>query len=127
MTWLWVGLACAVVLAGVWFLARLRRISSGASSFDCIVKRTSKWVDGRAVYTMGSLTWYPIASLSLHPAFVWPRDAIDITQVEHADSGMVIVTLTSPQGDFELCMELQAYAGVRSWLESAPPTSAHVE
>lgn len=127
MTWLWVGLASAVVLAGAWFLARLRRISSVASSFDCIVKTGNKWVDGRAMYTMGALTWYPIAAMSLRPALVWPRDAIDITQVEHADSGMVIITLQSPEGAFQLCMELQAYAGVRSWLESAPPSPAHVE
>lgn len=128
MGWLWLALVVAIT-AAAWFVIRLHSVSYRVGSFECAVQRKGRFVDGYACYAVGRLDWYPVASLSSSPAVSWERGGIDITEVSRLESGEARITLVSTgvgglSVTYTLLMATSAYSGVRSWLESAPPTTA---
>ncbi|NUL60675.1 DUF2550 domain-containing protein [Brevibacterium luteolum] len=131
-----VGLAVVLV---VLFLVRRRAITKLQGAFDCSISvgedtPRPRWRLGVAVFTITSLDWYPIFSLTRSPAMTLPRQDMEIIRREEPDSaeryavmpGAVIVTAAYGAADgsaqqTRLALDYEALAALASWLESAPP------
>ncbi len=131
-----VGLAVVLV---VLFLVRRRAITKLQGAFDCSISvgedtPRPRWRLGVAVFTISSLDWYPIFSLTRSPAMNLPRQDMEIVRREEPDSderyavmpGAVIVTAAYGTADgsshqTRLALDYEALAALASWLESAPP------
>jgi Protein of unknown function (DUF2550) len=127
----WIGIAVLVVLAlfvaaGV---SRLRTLSRRVGSFPCSARPAGSphvaWTLGIAHYSVGRIEWWRCWSLSPRPARTWFRDRLEVTgrvpldQAGQPDQHLVRCRYEGT--DFELSMSAGAYAGLASWLESAPP------
>jgi len=132
-----VGLAVVLV---VLFLVRRRAITKLQGAFDCSISvgedtPRPRWRLGVAVFTISSLDWYPIFSLTRSPAMNLPRQDMEIVRREEPDPaeryavmpGAVIVTAAygtaggSSSHQTRLALDYEALAALASWLESAPP------
>lgn len=132
VTVLWVVLAAVVVLA-IWFWVRLRVLATRLGTFPCAVRTATGWTSGLAAYDRDALRWYRVISLANRPARVWPRRTFQIVQrrssggvgtdISWPGAGAVLqeVECRSGQEELVLAMGAGAYAGLASWLESAPP------
>jgi len=109
--------------------SRRRTLTRRVGSFDCGLVRTS--VRGAAVspgkcqYGSANLYWWRSWSLAPRPARTWVRSQIEVVERTLLDdvraTGRVSVRCRTQDGSFELRMSREAYAGLRSWLEAAPP------
>ena len=125
MVGLWVALGVLLAAALTWYFARLRFISSRIGSFQCSVLRAERWREGYACYAVGRLDWYPLYSIASKPALSWTRGDCDVISVQYDDAGQSARVVMSEAGtETTLSLPSQAYSGLRSWLESAPPTPA---
>ncbi|WP_454295597.1 DUF2550 family protein [Salana multivorans] len=135
-----VALAALVVVAG-WFWLRLRALGRRVGSFPCAIRTPSGWTSGIACYGAADLRWYRVVSLSPRPRYVWDRSVFAILAPAHpVDSGegpgvgaqrgpggrgrLVQVECRvepGPDGVVSLAVSSGTYAGLASWLESAPP------
>ncbi|MDN5558949.1 MAG: DUF2550 domain-containing protein [Ruaniaceae bacterium] len=123
MGWLWAVPLVLLAALITWYFARLRFVSNRVGSFECSVLRKGRWAEGYACYAVGRLDWHPILSIASHPAISWKRDTSDVRSVTYADSGhRASVVLSSGGQEHTLSMPSQAYSGLRSWLESSPPS-----
>ncbi|MFL0577087.1 DUF2550 domain-containing protein [Brevibacterium luteolum] len=124
----------------VLFLVRRRAITKLQGAFDCSISvgedtPRPRWRLGVAVFTISSLDWYPIFSLTRSPAMNLPRQDMEIVRREEPDPaeryavmpGAVIVTAAygtaggSSSHQTRLALDYEALAALASWLESAPP------
>ncbi|GGI08848.1 DUF2550 domain-containing protein [Isoptericola cucumis] len=127
----WVAIALLVVLALVLAAgaSRLRTLSRRVGSFPCQARPAgdphAPWVVGIAHYAVGRIDWWRCWSLAPRPARVWERGRLVVTGRAPLDqagqSDQVLVRCRYDDKDFELMMSSGAYAGLASWLESAPP------
>ena len=135
-----VALAALVVVAG-WFWLRLRALGQRIGSFPCAIRTPSGWTSGIACYGAAELRWYRVVSLSPRPRYVWDRNVFAIlgpAQPIDSDQGpgvggqrrpgargrLVEVECRvspGPDGVVSLAVSSGTYAGLASWLESAPP------
>lgn len=138
-----VVLVVLALAAGVFWL-RLRTLGRRAGSFPCAIQTPSGWTSGIACYAAGDLRWFRVVSLSPSPRYVWSRrsfaivgpavqiDADELPAVRSARSLsgrwlVEIVCRVSPpsrpdqESSVTLAVSAGAYAGLASWLESAPP------
>lgn len=123
MWWLWGTLFVLLAATTGWYIVRLRFISSRIGSFHCSLMRGDRWVEGYACYAVGRLDWFPIMSIASRPAQSWTRGDCDVVSVEYTDGGSHAHVVVRGDGDdVMLGMPGAAYSGLRSWLESAPPT-----
>ena len=127
--------ACLGLVALVGTLAlgasRLRTLSGRVGSFECNARPTlppgGPWVAGIAQYGAGRLDWWRSWSLSPRPARSWRRAEFQVTgHVSLGGAGrpdLYLVQCKHLDADFELTMSPEAYAGLTSWLEAAPPSA----
>jgi Protein of unknown function (DUF2550) len=127
----WVALAVLVVLALIVAAgaSRLRTLSRRVGSFPCSARPAGSahvpWSLGIAHYSVGRIEWWRCWSLSPRPARTWLRDRLTITGRVPLDQagqpGEYLVQCCYNGTDFELTMAADAYSGLASWLEAAPP------
>lgn len=128
----WVLLSLGAVLLLVVLLAsRLRTLTRRVGSFDCRLPVADDVPDrvraGIAQYGVGRLDWWRFWSLSPRPAKSWQRsELVIVTRTEvtiPGRTGIYLVRCAYRGEDLEMQMSMDAYAGLRSWLEAAPPAS----
>ena len=127
--------ACAVLLLAllVTIVLRRRRLTSRLGTFDCSLRQPRgsrrRWALGVARYETDRLDWYRTFSLSPRPSCSFARGALDVTLWRDAEGhelvavqpGAIVVECRHAGGPIELAMSNDAYTGLASWLESAPP------
>lgn len=120
------------VLGVIAFFARMQSLRTRVGSFNCAVRRLARpaiWKIGIAHYGVDRLDWYRTASLSFRPKHTWSREDLDLVekaQIRESDGlrvreFSVRVSCRCGETEFELAMSDDAYFGLRSWVESAPP------
>lgn len=119
-----VALLAAVMV--VLFIGRLRAIAGRVGSFECAVRRGSRWVPGIAAYTVHQLVWYDVVSLSRRPRHRWDRDELVIEgrSLRPVDEhGRVLSEARCRHHDepLEIAADPAAFEGLVSWLEASPP------
>jgi hypothetical protein len=109
------GLACLLLLL---FVARRIFLARAVGSFDCSIRDlgSGSWSFGIARYGAGRLDWYRVFSLSPKPSRVYRRDRLEI--IGRRDPTAVPVVLG---GELDLALSEDAYVGLSSWAEAAPP------
>lgn len=118
-----VALALAVVAL---FTSRTRTLAHRLGSFDCRIEAsTHAVVAGIAHYGVDRLYWWRLWSLSPRPARAWVRRDLVILDLEEIEipgkPGICRVRCHYGETRLDLQMSLAAFAGLTSWLESAPP------
>lgn len=125
--WALLVLVAVAVLTGCGLAAsRWHTLTRRVGSFPCGLTIGDRSVSGVAHYGARSLYWWRLRSLALRAERIWPRD--DMTVVERhalqggrALSGPILVSCQIGSERVQLVMSPEAYAGLTSWLESAPP------
>lgn len=124
-------LVVATALVAVLYFTRMRAIVSRVGSFECALRvgDSRSWSNGYGTYGRDRVDWFPVASLRLGPRFSWRRDEVEVISAvprvsEYTGRDVVDVAVTVAGTPFELVVPSQAYFGLRSWLESAPPAPA---
>ncbi len=140
--WFSVGVLATAfaVLVGLG-LTRVHSLNRRVGSFACAVRplvvpggprstsgpEAPTWSQGVAHYGVGRLDWWRIWSLSPRPAQVWERSDLVILARRGMEAvgrpDLFEVRCRHRGTEFELAMSRDAYAGMMSWLESAPPRS----
>lgn len=131
MGWVLAALVVAIVLVvALVAFSRLRSLGHRVGSFACAVVMTGAphqpAVQGIAHYAVGRLDWWRRWSLSPRPAHSWPRATLEVESREllPGSEDTYVVRCTTAGAPLVLTMSVPAYAGLTSWLESAPPSSA---
>lgn len=124
------SLLLVIVAFLVLYLSRQRTLSRRVASFACQVNvgETVRrlWQPGIAQYTHERLLWWRTLSLSPRPARVWLRDRLTLVERvplgQDDEDGRPLLLVHCRHGDeaFQLMLSALAYAGLVSWLESAP-------
>jgi hypothetical protein len=121
-------LALAVLVAAGLAFSRRHSLTRRVGSFACALRARGRWVPGIAHYGARHLYWWRLRSLAPRPEHVWPRGAIAVLERRAASgrpddaAGPLLVRCRVGAGDeVELTMTREAYAGLTSWLEAAPP------
>jgi hypothetical protein len=113
----------AVLVAA--FAVRVRRVANRVGSFECALRRVGAkdWTSGIACYGAGRIDWYRLVSLRLSPSRSFTRDGLVVLERRvRAGAGHVIEARVACEGEqLELAMVREAFAGLVSWLEAAPP------
>jgi len=127
-----VGLVVLVVLGALALGAtRLQTLAGRVGSFVCGARAGQPggdaWVAGVAQYGAGRLDWWRSWSLSPRPVHSWQRTEFVVTGRAPipgaARTGLYLVQCQHRGVHFELTMSPEAYAGLTSWLEAAPPSA----
>lgn len=136
LVWTLVGLFVALVLVAGLGFSRLRALSHHVGSFESRLRVTSTsatggpWRSGFGVYRADRLVWWQSRSLSVGPRYEWLRERFSVAgrvpldQAGHSD--LYLVQCRYAHETFDLTMSAEAYSGLASWLESAPPSSRHL-
>ncbi|MGV8977701.1 MAG: DUF2550 domain-containing protein [Cellulomonas sp.] len=122
---------CALALG----TSRVRTLSRRVGSFECAFSRATDpdapWIAGIGQYGAESLYWWRWWSLAPRPTRSWLRARTLV--IEHhgvADArgyeGQIVVRCRTDDDAFDLLMSAEAYAGLASWLEAAPPAASRV-
>lgn len=124
------GLTLLLVVLAAAFVLRRQGLARRRASFDCSLRLPDgHWSLGVARYGYDRLEWFRVFSFSLRPKATWRRG--DLTVVDRRPTQGSEVTAVVPQAvvvhcrhrgdDLDLAMTEDAYTGLASWLESAPP------
>jgi|SRR5690625_404839 len=131
--WPILSVVCLLLLLGaIGFIARMRSLTTRVGSFSCALRKKARpaiWKIGIAHYCVDRIDWYRASSLSFRPKHSWSRDDLDLVSknpITESDGirvrdFSVRVTCACGQQQFDLAMSEDAYSGLRSWVESAPP------
>lgn len=107
-------------IAAALFVSRGRGLSRRVGSFPCDLRSGDRWVSGVSSYGAGRVDWHRLMSMSPRPARTWTRQELQI--ITQAPAGEDYTVQCRYRGeDLELLMPASAFAGLVSWLESAPP------
>ena len=130
------GLLFAVLLVIGLGFSRLRALAHHVGSFESRLRFTagtvtgSPWRSGFAVYRADRLAWWQSRSFSVRPRCEWSREFFTVTGRVPLDSAgqpdLFLVQCRHGQQSFDLTMSPDAYSGLASWLESAPPSTRHL-
>ena len=129
-TVLLVLLGVALVALVVAFLLRRRFLLSGLGAVTMWLRpmRSPRWSVGVAWYGGDMLLWYRGLSLSVRPQERLSRADVEVESRRNPGredlalpSDVVVLTITTPEGQQELAMEASTVTGFLSWVESAPP------
>jgi len=107
--------------------SRSHSLTRRVGSFSCQLRVRGRWAPGVAHYGAQHLYWWRLWSLAPRPEHVWPRCMIDVIDRSAQDGsallrGPLLVRCRVGAGaEVELVMSPEAYAGLTSWLEAAPP------
>jgi len=133
----WIVISALIVLVVIvaWGYLRLRRLSTQVGMFDCAYRRSKKpaglasddyWAQGLCEYRSDRLVWWRLYSVKWVPSRTWLREGFDVAgrvPLDHAGlPGMYLVQCRYLDAPFELMMSAEAYHGLASWVESAPPS-----
>jgi len=130
--WIIIGVLIALTVVFGWGFSRLRRLSTQVGLFDCAYRAGSaslntgdRWTQGLCEYQSDRLLWWRILSLSFTANKIWMREEFELTgrvPLDQADlPGLYLVQCRYQGVPFELMMSAEAYHGLASWVESAPP------
>ena len=130
------GAVAAVAVALLAFgTSRVRTLSRRVGSFECAFSRatdsTAPWITGIGQYGAERLYWWRWWSLAPRPTRAWMRSGMTVLeQLPVADArgykAQVVVRCRTGDDVFDLLMSAEAYAGLASWLEAAPPAASRV-
>jgi len=128
------ALLLALTLIVAAFVVRRYALTRALGTFDCSLRRNAGhsaggWMLGVARYEDDRLDWYRIFSMSPRPGRSMARSRLVVLDrrdptVAEGDVVMpdsVIVRCSYGSTTLELAMSEQAYNGLTTWLESAPP------
>lgn len=131
--------ALVVLLLGVALLAvaglgisRWQSLTHRVGSFRCSLRVGSRWARGIAHYGARHLYWWRLRSLAPRPEQTWSRGQIAVLERRAATEGgdpggpLLVRCRVGPDEEVELLMTPEAYAGLTSWLEAAPPVARTV-
>ena len=111
-------------------VTRVRSLGRRFGTFECALRLAGRtaWASGIAGYGADRLDWYRVLSLSPRPAHSWQRSALEVlARSSRLRAGrrtaITEATLRCRGEDFIPAMTDQAYAGLASWFEAAPPGS----
>ena len=132
LVWLPAGLLlAALAVVGLGF-SRLRTLAHRVGSFECSLRFTTAsatggpWRSGFGVYQADRIVWWQSRSLSVRARYSWHRDLFTVTgrvPLDHAGRpDLYLVQCRHGQESFDLTMSPEAYSGLASWVESAPPS-----
>lgn len=124
------AIVLALVVTAALGASRLRVLSGRIGSFECAARPAedpgSAWTAGIAHYGAGRLDWWRSWSLAPRPARTWGRSELRVVGrapfVGPGGAEQLVVRCRHGEGDFELTMSADAFAGLTAWLEAAPPT-----
>lgn len=135
LIWTLVGLLVAALLVAGLGFSRLRALSHHVGSFESRLRFTTDsvtggpWRSGFGVYRADRLVWWQSRSLSIRPTHEWLREQFSVTGRVPLDNAgrpdLFLVQCRYGSESFDLTMSPDAYSGLASWLESAPPSSRH--
>ncbi|GAB3567384.1 DUF2550 domain-containing protein [Spelaeicoccus albus] len=131
-------LLAIVLLVIIVFSVRRRHLSRVIGAFDCSVfvggpvypARRPHWRLGVSVYGKDRVDWYPVFALAGRPHLSWLRGDVEIVTREVPSDGeqfavlpgaLLVTCRSKKSGDFRIAVSPEAYAGLASWLEAAPP------
>ncbi|MFV0458760.1 MAG: DUF2550 domain-containing protein [Actinomycetales bacterium] len=120
------ALLMAVLCSALLF--RRFRLSRVPGAFDLSIRPVGGvWSFGVAHFGSSQLDWYQVFSLSLKPARTLERRRLSIVgrRAGGMSSGTVIVRCRYDDRDLDLALNEQAYFGLSSWSEAAPPGELH--
>ena len=133
--WSVVWLLLAVLLLIALVFSRLRALAHHVGSFETRLRFTTgsvtggPWRSGFAVYRADRLVWWQSRSLSVKPRYEWSRESFRVTGRVPLDQAglpdLFLVQCRHGHERFDLTMSPEAYSGLASWLESAPPSTRH--
>lgn len=136
VAWAWVGLLVAVVLVIGLGFSRLRALSHHVGSFESRLRFTTDsavggpWRSGFGVYRADRIVWWQSRSLAVRPHYEWSREDFHVTGRVPLDQAgrpdLYLVQCRHGEESFDLTMSPDAYSGLASWLESAPPSTRHL-
>lgn len=132
--WAIIVVVVSLLVVGIWGLSRLRRLSTAVGMFDCAFRSakpgtaaTESWAHGLCEYQSDRLLWWRLYSLSVTASKTWMREGFELTgrvPLDQADMpGLYLVQCRYQDVPFELMMSAEAYHGLASWVESAPPSA----
>lgn len=125
--------AALLLLAGlVLFTVRRIVLSRRLGSFDCSVRMVSEggsWSVGVARYSRDRLDWFRVFSFSMRPSRSWERSRLEIVgqrvpvggEVLAVMPGVSVISCRYGAEELDLGMSAEAFTGLSSWTESAPP------
>jgi Protein of unknown function (DUF2550) len=125
-----VAVVALLVSTALLFTVRRVVLSRRGASFDCSLRRPDgSWTLGVARYGDDRLHWFRVFSLSVRPRLTWLRDELAVvvrrpsrgTEVTAVLPHAVVVECRYAGEDLDLAMSDDAYTGLASWLEAAPP------
>lgn len=126
-----VSTVALLLLAGVVAVTvRRRLLVRRLGAFDCSARHAGRaWSLGVARYGSDRLEWFRVFSLSPRPRSTWERAGLILLgsrEPEPAESAVllpaaVVVECTIEGSPLLLAMSRDAYTGLSSWLEAAPP------
>lgn len=121
----------AVLVVGGLAVQRRHTLKRRVGSFSCALHVRERWVSGVAHYGARDLYWWRTRTLSPRPEHIWPRGAIAVVERRRVDGGsadgpLFVRCRVGAGHEVELMMSAEAYAGLTSWLEAAPPVARTV-
>jgi hypothetical protein len=127
-------LAILLVLLVALFLARRTLLTRGLGTFDCSLRlagptAAGAWMLGVGRYESDRLDWFRVFTLSPRPGRSLARSKLVLLERRSPTGsesyavlpGSVIVSCGHGSLRLELAMSEEAYDGLTTWLESAPP------
>jgi hypothetical protein len=127
------GLGSVLLVVGGFlglYISRQRTLSRRVASFTCLLNVGETvgrmWQPGVAQYGRDRLMWWRTLSLSPRPARVWSRSELRLEernpagQEDEDGRPMLLVRCRHGSDVFQIMVSAPAYAGLLSWLESAP-------
>lgn len=120
-----------VLVLGALAVQRRHTLKRRVGSFSCALHVRDRWVSGVAHYGARDLYWWRTRTLAPRPEHVWPRGAIAVLERRGVDGGssagpLLVRCQVGAGEEVELMMSAEAYAGLTSWLEAAPPVARTV-
>jgi hypothetical protein len=127
-------LVAGVALVAALGLSRWQTLTRRVGSFRCAQRVRGRWARGIAHYGARHLYWWRLRSLAPRPESVWPRGQIAVLERRTATEGpgsgtggpLLVRLRVAPGEEVDLVMTPEAYAGLTSWLEAAPPVARTV-
>ncbi len=122
-------LLLVLVVGLVGFTVRRYLLTRTHGYFDCALRDGDGWAVGIARYGVDRIDWYRVFAVRLSPGRTFQRSALEIIGRRDVGTGErnallpgSVVCMCRYEGrDLELALSMDAYMGLSSWTEAAPP------
>lgn len=125
------GLILLALLVAIAFTVRRYLLTREVGSFDCSLRPADArgWSVGIARYGPDHLSWYRVFALTTKPSLIFQRRSLELLgrrdlEPWERNSVMpndVVVTCRHQGSEFNLALSADAFTGLSSWTEAAPP------